>query len=460
MTLAVSKNLYFTAIAAIVATAAGISLYCLHQSKLLKQKLDAEDAEEASQASILENNEGCIALELMDWEAQGVVYADSVNSITFYDGFVLEESIRSKVDKICESNPWLLSRLIKSTKSNQKIVAVYTPNTANSAFAFVKNPAMGALTGYADLVRATDPHRVKTGIDSLNKNEPLFKVTLIEIVPHCKYALVVSMSHVLGDGHTFYNIYSMLDKSAEVRALIATRQHSFEPITWQATGGKVSTWLQSPFVLWGFFQNLLWRRLPRTSVFSIDSQVVSALKQAYIERYSNSSSSNKGGAFISTNDILTSWFFSLCRSSFGLMAVNFRNRHADFTDQHAGNYEIVTLFSRSDFAKPEYIRSSLKNYRSLSDSVPNVLETLLMNVSIISNWASLYKHIELSDECKHLVHYPLLNPGWVGFADLGIIFNLNQAEVGMLFLTRGVDVAQSFSQKTDACSILKKCLLS
>ena len=42
------------------------------------------------------------------------------------------------------------------------------------------------------------------------------------------YALVVSLSHVLGDGATYYELYHMLDHLASVRKLSPARNAAFD----------------------------------------------------------------------------------------------------------------------------------------------------------------------------------------------------------------------------------------
>jgi hypothetical protein len=92
--------------------------------------------------------------------------------------------------------------------------------------------------------------------------------------------------------------------------------------------------------------------------------------------------------FISTNDMVTSWFMQLCRSSCGLIAINFRNRqsHDGHTDKHARNYEGVLLYNRDDFAAPNYIDSSVARLTNKSEAVPSVPKTLAFNLNVATNW--------------------------------------------------------------------------
>ena len=42
------------------------------------------------------------------------------------------------------------------------------------------------------------------------------------------FALVVSMNHTLGDGHTYYSLYGMLSSDTDVEALDPVRVADFE----------------------------------------------------------------------------------------------------------------------------------------------------------------------------------------------------------------------------------------
>ena len=68
---------------------------------------------------------------------------------------------------------------------------------------------------------------MKKGKDCVNKSEPLFRVVIGEINNNPnRFFLLFSLSHVLGDGHTFYKLYSMLSTECEPQPLEAERNYS------------------------------------------------------------------------------------------------------------------------------------------------------------------------------------------------------------------------------------------
>ena len=67
--------------------------------------------------------------------------------------------------------------------------------------------------------------------DDENENS-VFKVTVFRNCsePDRKFALVVSMSHNVGDGHTFYSLYKMLCADREIKPLNPTRKPHIKPV--------------------------------------------------------------------------------------------------------------------------------------------------------------------------------------------------------------------------------------
>jgi hypothetical protein len=57
---------------------------------------------------------------------------------------------------------------------------------------------------------------------------------------------------------------------------------------------------------------------------------------------SNDHAMSSAISYLSTNDLLTSWFFTLCQCDYGFMSVNFRNR-IQILDDRLGWQEIIRI---------------------------------------------------------------------------------------------------------------------
>ena len=153
---------------------------------------------------------------------------------------------------------------------------------------------------------------VKAGRSCLGRrDEPLFLVSTIAI-SSSKFALVCSISHSIADGHTFYRLQAMLSQALSpdsgVRAMTATRLPNFEQRldAFMAGGNDTAAYLRSAGVVLKtlFAQLRAPRSRPAAGFWRVDSSWIDAEKKKLAAR-----------AAVSSNDVLTSWFFSTCCGS-------------------------------------------------------------------------------------------------------------------------------------------------
>merc|ERR1712232_1157937 len=134
----------------------------------------------------------------------------SVSTVTFFrcetfPNKVLEE----RLSAVLSLNPWLAATL--KTGSTGKHILLVPPDPKASQLLSVLKEDLGIRPSmqYADLVKICAALECKTGNDCLDKEEQLLRLTVFQSGPGM-HALVYSMNHVLGDGHTYYKIYEML----------------------------------------------------------------------------------------------------------------------------------------------------------------------------------------------------------------------------------------------------------
>ena len=70
---------------------------------------------------------------------------------------------------------------------------------------------------------------VKNNAHVIDRNEALWRMTLIpdSDMPTQRFALIVSMWHMLGDGHTFFAVYNMLNSNNPILTLTPERNFSW-----------------------------------------------------------------------------------------------------------------------------------------------------------------------------------------------------------------------------------------
>jgi len=159
------------------------------------------------------------------------------------------------------------------------------------------------------------------------------------------------------------------------------------------------------------------------------------------ERYNNNNNNNNNnsnninnnsgdGTYLSTNDVLCSWFFGGCHStSWASITVNVREINPHLKKNMAGNYIITCPIDASG------------NPRDFRDRWTKILRGEKHCEKFCGdNWSAnllgLYHEVKL-EGCEHVLHLPLFMNLEERSGDCFIIlFRLNAAEVGMYL---GVD---------------------
>jgi hypothetical protein len=136
----------------------------------------------------------------------------AVSAITFYEGDVHSELdfVKRKVQEIVKLNPWLLGKLVGHDKEYHLLFNNSYESLRHDTFAYIEDSSLHPKLDGNVIAEKLVQYCVKIAVQCINKDEPLFRVTLFKI-SDTKLALLFSLSHTLGDGHTFYTLYGMLE---------------------------------------------------------------------------------------------------------------------------------------------------------------------------------------------------------------------------------------------------------
>jgi hypothetical protein len=382
-------------------------------------------------------------IELLKVESSSLMLLFSaISTITFYEGNVdnAQSYLFERLKKIVALNRWLEGRLERG--SNNKLYLKYTKEKQKhdaiqpKIFQCIEDPQLNESMNYEVVTERLSQLVVKEGGKVVGKNEPLFRVTMIRI-SSSKFALFFSLSHVIADGHTFYSLYSMLCETITPRALIVQRTLDFsQRLETAMKGNDASNWGFSIGMAFNIMTTMLFSKKPETVLTDLPAEKIAAEKEKYASSSLPSINSNQKPSFVSTNDILTSWYFKLCRCDVGLMAMNFRNRFSDLTDDHAGNYEALIAYQPIDFMSPSLIRQSLPLYHRVNKHIalPSSWRSLRTKVALLTNWSTFYHEIQIPNS-RHLCHFPYDPNQNVVFADTSIIFCPRAKELQLLSRT-------------------------
>lgn len=303
--------------------------------------------------------------------------------------------------QIIKSNTWMIGRILKRHGEHSLVFPEQLWSDANddamSEYFKEDHDSVSRDTPYDQIGSKLSHLMLKTG-----PKEPLCRVTILpssEQQKHC--AVLFSMSHVIADGATFFKINNMLLNFKEnIISLDPQRIMTSEQQQIEVMGGESEyKILQSG----GFIANMV-KGVLATAVKP--SQKASArfylVNQEGMKKEKEKYQDDKKKKFVSTNDVLSSWFFQNSTCQHGLMAINWRGRLPGHTHLHAGNYENVLFYRREDSKTPDLIRKSLapdkydqkQLYRrqvTHEEPMPGFWGIANGSVALASNWSSFAK---------------------------------------------------------------------
>jgi len=338
------------------------------------------------------------------------------------------ERLRLRTKAIISKNPWLASRLVvvkgQTVMAHPAEVKDFDLGTYFQCLDHI-DPKFESLSMDSGRVKLEDYLRVVPlveagkGIQLLEKDLPMFKINVLRDPksPEKRFAMFVSMCHILGDGYTFYSIHNMLSTASEIKAFEGQRPAKAIELM-NDTIGKEQAHYKSFFPALALYEvkKALFGADIQTRHFSVDKTFIAKCKAEHLEKVKGDEDLKKSSPFISTNDILTSLSLNVIRPHVAMMEVNMRGRvsasEADApTAHHAGNYVKDIFFNRGDYEDPSLIRKSVGQLRRAGNPekpLPGVWDWLCSpgRVCMITNWLSFMQPVDL-DGCEQIVHMPL-----------------------------------------------------
>lgn len=188
-------------------------------------------------------------IQLSPVEQQLSILELPIGSISFFEGDYRAAAahLQKRCEAIITANPWLAGRLMPIPD----LMIVYDPygNDRPPDILQVFEPGTIALkysTPY-NLQSELLGDAVVLGNDQLvGQNLPLWRVSVIPDAGESdtKFAVVVTMSHAIGDAHTYYKFYNMLHCDADVVTLNPKRIPDYEKAVHEYLGEDEATFLE------------------------------------------------------------------------------------------------------------------------------------------------------------------------------------------------------------------------
>jgi hypothetical protein len=335
--------------------------------------------------------------------------------------------IHERFQQITSLNPWLKGSCSKGKKG--QIYLNFDSNETDASPLIFQGQAPSSIntnSNYSDILACCEQYIVEKAFKLYNKKDRLTKLVILHLDDQ-RFLLMFSLSHLIGDGHTFYQIFNMLSVKSEVIALDVIRKNEIE----QARDFIPKTnanFIFSPRMIFWAITRAFSRKKMRIKSFELNASYVQSQKLLVKE---------KGKVpFVSTNDILSSTYAQLNTSNAMIMAINFRNRIPGITDEDAGNYEDLLVINKETSSKSENIRVLIGDLKTevLKMKLPEGRAKSKSNPVLITNWAGFSQPL-LIDNAKSLLHLPLYTSKEITF-DSCIVYAPQEGKVSALLFMK------------------------
>ena len=110
--------------------------------------------------------------------------------------------------------------------------------------------------------------------------------------------VLVSISHALADGYTFYKIFKMLDLNQKIEPMVYVRNLNFYDDVIKTVGKKDFDYMKSFSFISNVIGNFIWKRKFIVRCVEINEDAIKEEKLKYLEK--------EKGMYVTTNDIINS----------------------------------------------------------------------------------------------------------------------------------------------------------
>eukprot|EP00565_Helicotheca_tamesis_P008734 CAMPEP_0185734454 /NCGR_PEP_ID=MMETSP1171-20130828/22534_1 /TAXON_ID=374046 /ORGANISM="Helicotheca tamensis, Strain CCMP826" /LENGTH=449 /DNA_ID=CAMNT_0028404451 /DNA_START=35 /DNA_END=1384 /DNA_ORIENTATION=- len=308
----------------------------------------------------------------------------------------LEEVIvyfRERVGKIARMNPWMFGRL----KKHRGKPALYVPPDTETH----NITDILYIQSIQNMQERPKEVFVKTGRASLEQNLPLVKFSLLHCSDGDRRKIVVSLTvcHVLTNAKGIYDIWRMLNRDALVKTLKMDRVdgNDGDPIAFVKGQAKWRLLRAGLFSGFGIIE-----AFAEENIYDAQQLVwtVREIREDWIQKQKlqhKPSCEKEGVPYLSTNDILISWFYKQLpkdeRPDCVVMAYELNTRSKNITDLHIGNYNNAFVFHPDEYTDPITIRKAVL---SKGASLPKRKWLLPRHTSgVATAWNGFYTPLDL-----------------------------------------------------------------
>eukprot|EP01060_Flectonema_neradi_P024490 TRINITY_DN3338_c0_g1_i1.p1 TRINITY_DN3338_c0_g1~~TRINITY_DN3338_c0_g1_i1.p1 ORF type:complete len:408 (+),score=68.96 TRINITY_DN3338_c0_g1_i1:65-1288(+) len=346
-------------------------------------------------------------ISLMSFDAMLAICHTGV--LLRFKGEIPKEYLRDRVLKILKANPILGGHVVMEGvfKGKIKYYSEVEDADVDGIVDFTESEALRAINSETDH-KSVQTILTKHLFGGTEMTKRVLKVVIWKGTANDEYFVYFTMSHTVGDGATLYGYLNMLSTDSEITSLNPAREQAYETDNLQnyynhKSFPSVTTFTRMTYgiyrVLWLSFGSS-WCH-SKSACYKINSDYINKVKKE----------AEAEGGFVSTNDIITSWWTNKWPNSDGrYMVVNLRGKHDKIDPKLAGNYVSIMGFGYGQDVTPQVVRKSLETragQKNCSPPTSNIYSWATNYQCCTTNWSSFYKTIQLPNSTQQH-HSPVI----------------------------------------------------
>ncbi|GEM74102.1 hypothetical protein [Vibrio sagamiensis] len=336
--------------------------------------------------------------KLLNNEIESSVNEGIISTISVFKGSAPIEQLEQRILKIINLNPWIGARLINGEEGELVFI---TPETIDSFLTYFEvfdiERLISGEKSILNLINIIEKGLNQEVIDKLyvspiqeciERNTPLIKFSLVQDIPNNEFAIIFSMSHVMGDGESYYNIINMLSFNEDINKLNFERNTKFSRMLLES-------------------QENTNEKNKKTFIKTINLDLVKRVK--------NEINSSLKNSWISTHDVISSMYFNSVNNYYSIYLVNARPHLEYLSKADVGNYTSFLVFISGKDLKSQNIRMAIEKYKKGPENHENWINFIDQpkgekTVALLTSWVQNYKQLNLGQSTSYISHQPLNAP--------------------------------------------------
>ena len=407
----------------------------------------------------------------------------SINTVSFFTSTTVDvasptqhstdfiaaiNSLKIRLLEIVKCNPWLIGKCERPNDTDEFIFH-YT-DIANAAemeaisetdiskiFNVVYDDTFISSLIYEDMLHTFRAFTVKPGLEIANSDNNVFQITIIQS-SSTEFAMIMSLSHMIADGHNYYQIWNMLSPLSKSPIISLSFDRKLDAHLDEFLERRIKDdglWLKNRFESYFahiFVNNKLAEQCSSEPMTKSASKIYK-VNMSRIEDMKRSHIPTVEVPYITTNDVLVSMLAKWKNAEFPNMVVNLRDKltstpigevaNTDIlvgkipnADLLVGNYIAAIQLDSWEVSTPEQLRRRvLADFCRNSDKcLPDVNTCPASNIDDIlftTSWHSFYDGNFKTNGYKMTAHYPFME---TLFSKFVIIFRMSgdPGDVGIM----------------------------